>query len=243
MEYNANVHSQEDMNNLGIEGTYMFEEGFWAGKDGFQSYYSEDGGDPVQIVGVLETVNLMGEKPQEGNHVWFSWAATSQPSAQQQNMYMMSDALANWSSNIILTAMGGYASSGLTSSMTMVRSLPGTLGKQAAGKGGTQGIKSLGAAAVLPALANTIKTGTQGFKSLGAAGKGFNKVLQSGGHTLNNSTLKALGLTKQQGKIAIEGLKDARGLPPNFHGKIMGNGDLVHPHTREVLGNLFDYLP
>ena len=36
----------------------------------------------------------------------------------------MSDALANWSSNIILSAMGGYASSGLTSSTTMVRSLP-----------------------------------------------------------------------------------------------------------------------
>lgn len=86
------------------------------------------------------------------------------------------------------------------------------------------------------------KPSTQGFKSLGAAGKGFSKTLQTGGHTLNKSTLKALGLSKQHGKIAIEGLKKDIGLPPNFHGKIMGDGDLVHPNSEQVLGNLFDYL-
>jgi RHS repeat-associated protein len=79
-------------------------------------------------------------------------------------------------------------------------------------------------------------------RSVGAAPKGFSKVLQTGGHTLNNSTLKTLGLTKEQGKIAIEALKQDLRLPANFHGKIMGNGDLVHPHTGNVLGNLFDYL-
>jgi len=79
-------------------------------------------------------------------------------------------------------------------------------------------------------------------RTVGAASKGFSKVLQTGGHTLNNSTLKALGLTKGQGKIAIEALKQDLRLPANFHGKIMGNGDLVHPHTNQVLGNLFDYL-
>ena len=79
-------------------------------------------------------------------------------------------------------------------------------------------------------------------RAVGAAPKGFSTVLQSGGHTLNNSTLKVLGLTKEQGKIAIEALKNDLRLPANFHCKIMGNGDLVHPHTREVLGNLFDYL-
>jgi len=69
------------------------------------------------------------------------------------------------------------------------------------------------------------------------------KTLQTGGHTLNKSTLKALNLTKEQGKNAIEALKTAERLPPNFHGKIMSNGDLVHPQTKQVLGNLFDYLP
>ena len=82
-----------------------------------------------------------------------------------------------------------------------------------------------------------------GFKSLGAAGKGFSKTLQTGGNTLKKSTLKALDLSKQQGKIAIESLKKDLGLPPNFHNKIMGNGDVVHSQTGQVLGNLFDYLP
>lgn len=54
--------------------------------------------------------------------------------------------------------------------------------------------------------------------------------------------MKALGLTKELGKIAIEALKNDLRLPVNFHGKIMGNEDLVHPHMRVVLGNLFDYL-
>jgi len=84
------------------------------------------------------------------------------------------------------------------------------------------------------------RTGTQGFKSLGAAGKGFNKVLQSGGQSLKPNTLKALNLTKDQGRNAIHGLKSDLGLPNNFHGKIMGNGDYLHPSTGDWLGNLFD---
>ena len=79
-------------------------------------------------------------------------------------------------------------------------------------------------------------------RSVGAARSGFSKTLQTGGHTLSNSTLKALGLTKEQGKIAIEGLKRAEKLPNNFHGKIMGNGDLVNPRSNDIVGNLFDYL-
>ncbi len=113
-----------------------------------------------------------------------------------------------------------------------------------------QGLKAGASAAKLGAKAlsaaetagEVARGGTTGFKSLGAAGKGFSKTLQTGGHTLNKSTLKALNLSKQQGKIAIEGLKKDIGLPPNFHGKIMGNGDLVHPNSGQVLGNLFDYL-
>jgi hypothetical protein len=79
-------------------------------------------------------------------------------------------------------------------------------------------------------------------RSVGAARSGFTKTLQTGGHTLSNSTLKALGLTKEQGKIAIEALKRSEKLPNNFHGKIMGNGDLLNPHTNDIVGNLFDYL-
>lgn len=41
---------------------------------------------------------------------------------------------------------------------------------------------------------------------------------------MNNATLKALGLTKEQGKNAIEALKRAEGLPNNAHFKIMSDG-------------------
>ena len=67
MQFNNNIHSQGDMDIFGISGTYQFEDGFWAGKDGFQSYYGADGGDPVPIVGALETVNLMGKKEDNSN--------------------------------------------------------------------------------------------------------------------------------------------------------------------------------
>jgi len=86
------------------------------------------------------------------------------------------------------------------------------------------------------------KTGTQGFKSLGSAGRGFDKVLQSGGQALKPNTLKALNLTKDQGRNAIHALKDDLNLPNNFHGRIMGNGDYLHPSTGKWLGNLFDYV-
>jgi RHS repeat-associated protein len=111
------------------------------------------------------------------------------------------------------------------------------VGEAAIAFAGTKGVGNLVKAARVAKGGRIIIT-----RSVGAAPKEFSTVLQSGGHTLNNSTLKTLGLTKEQGKIAIEALKTDLRLPANFHGKIMGNGDLVHPHTREVLGNLFDYL-
>jgi len=86
------------------------------------------------------------------------------------------------------------------------------------------------------------KRSVQGFKSLGAAGNGFSKVLQSGGQSLTPKTLQALNLTKEQGRNAIHALKSELRLPNNFHGKIMGNGDYLHPSTGEWLGNLFDYV-
>jgi RHS repeat-associated protein len=82
------------------------------------------------------------------------------------------------------------------------------------------------------------------FSSVGADAlkNSADKVLQSGGHTIRNSTLKALDLTKEQCKRAIESLKDYVGRSNDFHGKIMGNGDYYDPITGEFLGNLYDYV-
>ena len=78
-------------------------------------------------------------------------------------------------------------------------------------------------------------------RAVGAAPGGFSTVLQSGGQALKPSTLKALNFTKEQGRNAIHGLKKELGLPNNFHGKVMGNGDYLHPSTGKLLGNLLDY--
>lgn len=69
-------------------------------------------------------------------------------------------------------------------------------------------------------------------------------TLQSGRRTLSDSTVKALGLTKEQAKRAIEALKDDLSLPNNFHQtKVLSNGNLVDRNTGEVLGNLYHYVP
>jgi RHS repeat-associated protein len=80
-------------------------------------------------------------------------------------------------------------------------------------------------------------------KSVGADVNLSETCLQTGGNTLNKYTLEALKLTKEQGKIAIESLKKFEGLRNDFHGKIMGNGDVINSSTLEWVGNLFDYLP
>jgi hypothetical protein len=85
--------------------------------------------------------------------------------------------------------------------------------------------------------------GRQGIKSVGAAAaKGPYRALQTGGHTLTNRTLKGLGLTKGQANRAIHALKAAGNIPHNAHYKIMSNGDLINPHTGEMLGNMFDFI-
>jgi hypothetical protein len=65
-------------------------------------------------------------------------------------------------------------------------------------------------------------------------------VLQTGGYTLSNRTLQALGMTKDQGRRALEALKADLNLPHNFRGRIMSNGDYVNLRTGRVLGNLKD---
>ena len=67
------------------------------------------------------------------------------------------------------------------------------------------------------------------------------KVLQSGGRTLKNRTLKDLGLGKEQGKRAIEGLKRDGLLRNDAHGKILSDGSVQIGD--DVVGNLFDYVP
>jgi hypothetical protein len=68
------------------------------------------------------------------------------------------------------------------------------------------------------------------------------KVLQTGGHTLNNSTLKGLDLTKEQAKGALEKLKKANGIPNDSHNKIMNNGD-IFDSSGEYIDNIRLYLP
>jgi RHS repeat-associated protein len=81
-------------------------------------------------------------------------------------------------------------------------------------------------------------------RSLGAAAVGDEKVLQTGGHTLLKSTLKELGLSKEQGKQAMEALKKDILAPANFHEtKILSNGDVFHTQSGKLLGNLRDYVP
>ena len=66
------------------------------------------------------------------------------------------------------------------------------------------------------------------------------KTLQTGGNTLKPETLKALGLTQEQGNKAIHALKKAENVLPNQHGKIMSNGDYLLDGIYK--GNLFEYL-
>jgi hypothetical protein len=69
------------------------------------------------------------------------------------------------------------------------------------------------------------------------------RVLQTGGHTINERTREGLGLTREQCKNAIEGLKADNNLPNNWHsGRIYDNGDVFDANTRQYIGNLFDYV-
>ena len=100
-------------------------------------------------------------------------------------------------------------------------------GGEAEEKAGAYGDKGDVKGSTIIEHADTVaaKTGTQGFKALGEVERGFDKLLQSGGQSLKPRTLRSPNLTKGQGRHAIHSLKDDLGLPNNFHGKIMSNGD------------------
>ena len=69
------------------------------------------------------------------------------------------------------------------------------------------------------------------------------KVLQTGGHTITSRTRKALGLSSDQAKRAMEDLKtDWNQGSSNHQHKILDNGDVLDSHTGKLLGNLFDFL-
>jgi hypothetical protein len=68
-------------------------------------------------------------------------------------------------------------------------------------------------------------------------------VLQTGGHTLTDRVRNSLGLTKDEAKRALEGLKRDLGQGNAHHQhKTLDNGDVLDSHSGELLGNLFDYL-
>jgi hypothetical protein len=82
---------------------------------------------------------------------------------------------------------------------------------------------------------------------LGGGGGGA-RVLQSAGHTLRDSTVKALneyfGLnaSREMWGRAVESLKADHSMPWNYHGKIMSNGNYLDKQGN-FLDNIRDYLP
>jgi hypothetical protein len=85
---------------------------------------------------------------------------------------------------------------------------------------------------------------TQNIKNL-SENSGYDSrltVLQKGGHTLYDKTIQKLGLTKEEGKYAIESLKKDNLLKPNDHFTIMSNGHVIGPDGTDY-GDLRNYLP
>jgi RHS repeat-associated protein len=75
-------------------------------------------------------------------------------------------------------------------------------------------------------------------------------TLQSGNsNTISKETARRLNehfgekLESREWGRALESLKQNEGLPPDFHGKIMSNGDFVNADTGAVIGNIGHYLP
>ncbi|MBV6462384.1 MAG: hypothetical protein HJHJAOHD_02533 [Flavobacteriales bacterium] len=67
------------------------------------------------------------------------------------------------------------------------------------------------------------------------------RIIQYGGHTLNNTTIKLLKITKEEGKLGIEAMKKAHQLPPNFHGNIGSDGSFWSK-TGEYIDNILDFI-
>jgi RHS repeat-associated protein len=82
----------------------------------------------------------------------------------------------------------------------------------------------------------------------GSLGAGALKILQTGNRTLSQATADILNevyeldLVRRDWGRALEALKGDLGLANDFHGLIDSIGNLLDANTREVLGNISDYL-
>ena len=69
------------------------------------------------------------------------------------------------------------------------------------------------------------------------------RVIQNGGHTINDFTRRKLGLTKEEARKAMEGLKKDNSRSSYQHNhRFYENGEVRNSQTGELLGNLFHYL-
>ncbi|WP_437956878.1 SpvB/TcaC N-terminal domain-containing protein [Sorangium sp. So ce119] len=95
------------------------------------------------------------------------------------------------------------------------------------------------------ALAAKAGSGIFGENTVGAAAL---RALQTGGNKINPGTAQGLNealgmnLSRREWGRALEALKTERGLPPNFHGKILSSGDYVD-EVGNVIDNLLAYVP
>lgn len=77
------------------------------------------------------------------------------------------------------------------------------------------------------------------------------KVLQTGSNTIRKTTAEALNkafgenLEPREWGRALESLKNEEGLPNDFHGKILSNGDVSGEvnGVEKTVGNIGDYIP
>ncbi|MBV8977165.1 MAG: RHS repeat-associated core domain-containing protein [Alphaproteobacteria bacterium] len=77
-----------------------------------------------------------------------------------------------------------------------------------------------------------------------SAGMAAVRVLQTGGHTISQSTADALGFeNRREAGRALERLKRDNNVRNDHQGIIMSNGDYVDSQTGEVIGNIKDYKP
>jgi hypothetical protein len=107
------------------------------------------------------------------------------------------------------------------------------------GGNGALVILTYGVGKFSPRLAPAPKASLRGMPPIRG---GAPKVIQTGGHTIRESTRKALGMTREEVKQAIEGLKKSRGLGSAQHShKIYDNGDMVDANTAEYIGNLKEF--
>jgi hypothetical protein len=79
--------------------------------------------------------------------------------------------------------------------------------------------------------------------SSNGGGGGDSKILQYGDHTIKQSTLDRLGVTREDMHKALQLIRKENRLSNSFHGNIAENGNYIDPATGRILGNIYHYLP